>query len=97
MSEQSTPQAHSGGRPVLRRGVRLVHDPVRDRHALLYPEGVLLLNHTAAAVLRRCDGATSTEDIIAGLAADYRDVARPDVTDLLDRLRDRRLLEVRRG
>ncbi|MEU1507676.1 pyrroloquinoline quinone biosynthesis protein PqqE [Kitasatospora sp. NPDC005748] len=86
---QATPAAQVPG---LRRGVRLVHDPVRDRAALLYPEGVLLLNDTAAAVLRHCDGRRDTALITAGLAAEYDGVDDGQVRELLADLAERRLL-----
>ena len=35
--------------PRLRNGVRLSFDHVRDTHVLLFPEGVLVPNQTAAA------------------------------------------------
>ena len=79
-------------RPGLRRGVRLVHDPVRDRMALLYPEGVLLLNETAAAVLGHCDGRRDVPDVAAALADEYEGVSAGDVLDLLADLDARRLL-----
>ncbi|MEU6238632.1 pyrroloquinoline quinone biosynthesis peptide chaperone PqqD, partial [Kitasatospora sp. NPDC047058] len=78
--------------PGLRRGVRLVHDPVRDRSALLYPEGVLLLNDTAAAVLRHCDGWRGADGITAELAAEYDGVDAGQVRELLADLAGRRLL-----
>ncbi|MFD0278220.1 pyrroloquinoline quinone biosynthesis protein PqqE [Kitasatospora sp. NPDC127111] len=78
--------------PGLRRGVRLVHDPVRDRSALLYPEGVLLLNDTAAAVLRHCDGRRGADGITAQLAAEYDGVDAGQVRELLADLAGRRLL-----
>ena len=37
-------------RPMLRRGVRLGVDPLNGRSILLFPEGVLILNETAARV-----------------------------------------------
>ncbi|MBO0870828.1 MAG: pyrroloquinoline quinone biosynthesis protein PqqE, partial [Micromonosporaceae bacterium] len=76
----------------LRRGVRLVHDPVRQRSALLYPEGVLLLNDTATAIVERCDGRRRAEQILADLSADYDRVSPADVRDLLSDLDTRRLL-----
>jgi hypothetical protein len=44
------------------------HDPVRDRAALLYPEGVLLLSESALEVLRRCDGVRPAAEVLAGVA-----------------------------
>lgn len=79
-------------RPGLRRGVKLVDDPVRDRQALLYPEGVLLLNETATAVLELCDGQRTVPEVAALLAQEYEDVSPQDVLDLLADLDARRLL-----
>ena len=78
--------------PGLRRGVRLVRDPVRQRAALLYPEGVLLLNDTAVAVLELCDGHRSGSEIAALLRQRYDGVSDADVLDLLADLEQRRLL-----
>lgn len=79
-------------RPGLRRGVRLAHDPVRDQVALLYPEGVLMLNETAVAVLALCDGDRSAADITRHLGQIYDDVTVSDVLDLLTDLHDRQVL-----
>ncbi len=79
--------------PGLRRGVRLVHDHVRDQAALLYPEGVLLLDEAAAAVLALCDG-RSTVDIAAALAEEYDGFAASDVDELLAELVARRLVRL---
>jgi PqqA peptide cyclase len=79
-------------RPGLRRGVKLVHDPVRDRAALLYPEGVLLLNDTAAAVLSHCDGRRDVPEVARALAEEYEGVEPGDVLALLADLDARRLI-----
>ena len=71
-------------RPGFRNGTYLVHDPVRNEPALLYPEGVLVLSETAAAVLRSCDGRTSVLDLAAQLAEEYDGVVAEDVLELLD-------------
>jgi pyrroloquinoline quinone biosynthesis protein E len=76
----------------LRRGVRLVYDPVRERHALLYPEGTLLLDDVAADVVRALDGRRDLEAIRGVLAAGYDGVRTEDVADLLDDLVQRRLV-----
>ncbi|MFG2819179.1 pyrroloquinoline quinone biosynthesis protein PqqE [Kitasatospora sp. NPDC048365] len=78
--------------PGLRRGVRLVEDPVRGQAALLHPEGVLLLNDTAAAVLRLCDGQRDAAAITDRLAAAYDGVDAGQVRALLADLAARRLL-----
>ncbi|MFJ7217700.1 pyrroloquinoline quinone biosynthesis protein PqqE [Amycolatopsis sp. NPDC098790] len=79
----------AGSRPGLRRGVRLEFDAVRGRSALLFPEGVLLLNETAVAVLSRCDTRRSVADIVDDLATEYAGVTTESVLRTLADL-DRR-------
>ena len=54
--------------PVLPNGFRLHWDKVRERHVLLFPEGAIGLNPTAASVLELCDGRRTVEDIAAELS-----------------------------
>lgn len=77
--------------PRLRPGVRLTHDPRRGELVLL-PEGVLVLNDTAAAVLACCDGASSISRIVERLNEEYDGVSAEDVVELLDRLAQRRVV-----
>jgi pyrroloquinoline quinone biosynthesis protein D len=51
---------------------RLHWDEVRERHVLLYPEGLVTLNETAAAILQLCDGERPVAQIIATLERRYR-------------------------
>jgi pyrroloquinoline quinone biosynthesis protein D len=60
---------------------------------LLFPEGVLVPNDTAAAVLSLCDGQSTVEEIAAALGSRFRGVRAEDVTGVLDRLADRRVVE----
>jgi pyrroloquinoline quinone biosynthesis protein D len=80
-------------RPSLVAGARLLYDEVRDENALLVPEGVVLLNSTAAEVLELCNGARSLDEIISALSLRYHgaDVA-DDVRELLDAMAQRGLL-----
>jgi pyrroloquinoline quinone biosynthesis protein D len=80
-------------RPRLRRGVRLTYDKTRETHVLLFPEGVLVPNKTAAAVLQLCDGEATVEDITTELGKKYDGVRTEDVKDVLARLEDRRVVE----
>lgn len=82
-------------RPVLRRGVRLTYDQTRQTHVLLFPEGVVVPNATAVAVLERCDGEATIADITTGLATRFRGVREQDVVDVLSRLADKRIVEWR--
>src|SRR5215469_3946322 len=79
-------------RPALRGGVRLTYDQARNQHALLYPEGVLLLNETAGAVLSRCDGTRTAAEIAVELSQEYARVAHADVLALLAGLVTKRLI-----
>jgi pyrroloquinoline quinone biosynthesis protein D len=80
--------------PVLWRLARLDFDPVRQQRVLLYPEGVVLLNDTGAAILDLCDGRRSVADIAAILQERYRCNVTPDVIDYLSRLAERELVRV---
>jgi len=78
--------------PQLRRGVRLSFDHVRETHVLLFPEGVLVPNTTAAAVLELCDGARTVTDITTVLGKRFTGVREQDVLDVLARLGERRVV-----
>jgi coenzyme PQQ biosynthesis protein PqqD len=60
-------------RPQLARKARLRTDRITGETLLLYPEHGLVLNPSAAAILRLCDG-RSAADIAAELAAPLDDV-----------------------
>jgi len=57
--------------PSLWKLARLEFDPVRNQRVLLYPEGVVLLNDTGAAILDLVDGRRSVEAIAADLKQRY--------------------------
>ncbi|MCO1577088.1 pyrroloquinoline quinone biosynthesis peptide chaperone PqqD [Crossiella sp. SN42] len=81
-------------RPRLRRGVRLSYDKVRQTHVLLFPEGVLVPNPTAAAVLSHCDGVNDVDAVVKLLSERYQGVSVSDVAELLLALRARRIVEL---
>jgi pyrroloquinoline quinone biosynthesis protein D len=39
----------------------------QQAHILLYPEGVVKLNETGAAIIKHCDGNRTTEEVITTL------------------------------
>lgn len=65
---------------------------------LVFPEAALLLNETAAAILKLCNGERTLEQIVDALAQQFvgadRQMIADEVTDLLTRVRARGLLEV---
>lgn len=60
-----------GDHPRLTSGHRLQWEPVLGAHVLLYPEGMVRLNETAAAILSLCDGGTSCRDLLDSLKRAY--------------------------
>jgi hypothetical protein len=74
-------------RPQLARKARLRTDRLTGETLLLYPEHGLVLNQSAAAILRLCDG-RSAGDIAAELAAPLA-----DVLELLTTLSERGLVK----
>lgn len=80
--------------PVLWRLARLEFDPVRQQCVLLYPEGVVLLNNTGAAILELCDGQRSIGEVAAILGERYRQELVDDVIEYLSRLADQELIRV---
>ena len=92
MAEDST-----SGKPRLSPKARLRWDNVEKRHMLVFPEAALLLNETAAAILKLCDGERTVEQIVDALAQQFvgadRKMIADEVTELLARLRTRGLLE----
>lgn len=53
--------------PKLSRLYRLQYEQVQTAWVLLYPEGMVQLNDSAAEILRRCNGERTVEAIVADL------------------------------
>jgi pyrroloquinoline quinone biosynthesis protein D len=65
-------------RPRLNRLFRLQWEEVQQAYVLLYPEGMVKLNQSAAEILKRCDGTLTVTELVAELQlafgeADLRD------------------------
>ncbi len=76
-------------KPRLADKARLKWDAVREKHLLLFPEGVLVLNKTAHDVLALCDGQRTVGEIINALATQYAVEANAidtDVKEILQKL-----------
>ena len=78
--------------PKLAAKARLKWDEVRQKHLLLFPEGLLVLNPTANAVLELCDGQRSIADIVNALSDRYKSDVGGDVKDVLSRLMEKGLV-----
>ncbi len=57
--------------PKLSRRFRLQYEPAQTRWVLLYPEGMVQLNDSAAEILKRCDGERSMAQIVGELEAAF--------------------------
>jgi pyrroloquinoline quinone biosynthesis protein D len=84
-------------RPRLARHVRLTFSPPRQRHVLLHPETVVVLNGSGADILRLCDGRRTVAEIVAELGGRYRRVPDDEVRQFLTRLVARRCVELADG
>jgi len=86
--------------PRLAAKARLRWDPEEKRHMLVFPEAALLLNDTAVAILKLCDGERTIEQIVDTLAQQFagthHTLIANEVTELLTRLQTRGLLETER-
>jgi len=80
-------------RPRLSPRARLQYDPVREKQILLLPEGLLVLNETAAAIVALCDGRHTVADIAADLGTQYQRPVEQEVLKLLNRLMGKQLVE----
>lgn len=83
-------------RPRLDKGARLRSDSLTGDEMLLFPEAALILNHTAAMVVRMCDGRYTVAEIVDKACQVHRSDPRAeiaaDVSTFLNNLRRRGLL-----
>lgn len=61
--------------PRWRRGYRFQYEPAQRGHVLLYPEGMIKLNDSAALIGGLIDGRSNVAAIIGELARQFPDVA----------------------
>lgn len=84
----------------LTTGVRLQVDQLTHEPMLLYPEGLIKLNPTGAAILRLCDGHRSVREIAGELSQQFDaplEVLQADVAEYLVRLRATGVIVVNAG
>lgn len=78
--------------PKLVRHARYRWDKVRGQHQLVYPEGILVLNDSGAAIVQLCDG-RPLDQLLAALAESFGPSAAPEeVCEFLERLRQKGLV-----
>lgn len=74
----SEPSLNLTDKPNIALGYRMQWEPAQDCHVLLYPEGMVQLNETAAIILQQCDGEKSIQRIIEDLQQEF---AEPDLQE----------------
>ena len=77
-------------KPLLNRRFRMQYEPAQQAHVLLYPEGMVRLNQSAAEILKRCDGQRSVPAIVADLEQAFgASGLQADVDDFLHAANER--------
>ncbi|MCA0177896.1 MAG: pyrroloquinoline quinone biosynthesis peptide chaperone PqqD [Proteobacteria bacterium] len=76
--------------PKLAHGFRFQWEEAQQAHVLLYPEGMVKLNQSAGEILKRVDGQTPVDEIVASLeAAFHAQGLGPDVEAFLNMAEDK--------
>ena len=71
-------------KPRLSRLFRMQWEETQDNYVLLYPEGMVKLNQSAAEILKRCDGRHSVPAIVEELEQAFNAGGlKDDVDDFL--------------
>lgn len=84
----------SEARPRLASGYRFQWEQAQGCHVLLFPEGMIKLNDSAAAILKYCGNERSVAQILERLSADFPDVdLQTDVIEFLEAAHERGWLE----
>ncbi|MCY0854545.1 pyrroloquinoline quinone biosynthesis peptide chaperone PqqD [Cupriavidus sp. D39] len=66
-----TPTEADLAKPTLHRTFRLQWEDAQQSWILLYPEGMVTLNDSAAAILQRCDGSHTLDMLIDDLQSAF--------------------------
>ena len=86
----------SATHPKLAKRARLRWDARDEKWMILYPERGLVLNASAAEIVKLCDGTRSIDEIAEALAATsgaQLERVASDVRALIERLTEKRLVE----
>ena len=77
-------------KPALSRVFRMQWEETQNNYVLLYPEGMVELNGSAAEILKRCDGRHSVPAIVADLEQAFgASGLQGDVDDFLQAAHER--------
>jgi len=75
-------------KPSLPNHIKLRHDAGRGRWLILAPERVFEPDEISVEILKRCDGATTVEDIASVLAKDYNAPLQDIIKDTISMLQE---------
>ena len=75
-------------KPALPPHIKFRHDAGRGRWHVLAPERVFEPDPIAVEILKRCDGATTVEEIAVGLAKEYNAPLQDIVGDIISMLQE---------
>jgi len=77
-------------KPKLSRLFRLQWEEAQSKYVLLYPEGMVQLNQSAAEILKRCDGQRDVVTIVSDLEQAFSMTGLAnDINEFLDIARER--------
>ncbi|HEX4889837.1 MAG TPA: pyrroloquinoline quinone biosynthesis peptide chaperone PqqD [Alphaproteobacteria bacterium] len=79
----------ASGRPALARGVKMRFDEARQQWILNAPERVLVLDEIAHAVLSRCNGEISINELCRELALEFaapQEIIQADVLEMMSEM-----------
>ena len=75
---------HVNGTPAIAPLYRLQYEAVQENWVLLYPEGMVKLNQSAAEILKRCNGELDIAAIVSDLESTFSvSGLQADVEDFL--------------
>ena len=83
-------------RPAIGGGFRLQWEQAQEAHVLLYPEGMVRLSRSAAAILTRCNGERTIATIVADIEQAYATTGlAADIHAFIELALERSWLELR--
>jgi pyrroloquinoline quinone biosynthesis protein D len=74
MSSDENASCELPERPRLNKLFRLQWEEVQQAYVLLYPEGMVKLNQSAAEILKHCDGTRTIDELITELEKQFNEV-----------------------
>jgi len=81
--------------PTITPGYRLQYEEAQESWVLLYPEGMVKLNPSAAEILKRCDGKRNLGQVTEQLESDFNESdLEDDVLGFLKTAREQKWVQL---